>query len=51
MYFIKNKALFGSFPTQTTVKELESEGVRYFINLTNTHEKKTTPYTSILLYR
>lgn len=45
-YFIKNKALFGSFPTQTTVKELESEGVRYFINLTNTHEKKTTPYTT-----
>jgi hypothetical protein len=30
-YFIKDKALFGSYPTQESVEELEKEGVRYFI--------------------
>lgn len=43
-YFIKNRAMFGSFPTQEAVNELEREGVRFFINLTYNHEKKITPY-------
>jgi hypothetical protein len=34
-FFIENKALFGSFPTQDKVRLLESEGVRWFINLTD----------------
>ena len=45
-YFIKDKALFGSFPTQDSVNELENEGVRYFINLTFNDESKITPYTT-----
>jgi ribA/ribD-fused uncharacterized protein len=45
-YFIKNRAIFGSFPTQESVEELEAEGVRYFVNLTHDHEKKITPYTT-----
>jgi ribA/ribD-fused uncharacterized protein len=43
-YFIKDRALFGSFPTQDSVNELEKEGVKYFINLTHSHEKKIIPY-------
>lgn len=43
-YFIKDRAMFGSFPTQEAVDELESQGVRYFINLTNCDETKITPY-------
>lgn len=43
-YFIPNKALFGSFPTQDSVEELENNGVRYFIDLTFPNEKKTHPY-------
>ena len=36
--------MFGSFPTQEAVDELEAEGVRYFVNLTHDHERKITPY-------
>ncbi len=43
-YFIENKALFGSFPTQESVNELEQEGVRFFVNLTFDTEKKIEPY-------
>lgn len=43
-YFIKDKALFGSFPTQDSVYELEQEGVRYFVNLTQPYEKRIIPY-------
>ena len=43
-YFIKDKALFGSYPTQQSVEELEQEGVRYFIDLTCQDEKHITPY-------
>ena len=40
-YFIKNRSLFGSFPTQESVQELEEHGVRYFVDLTDiTREKK-----------
>ena len=45
-YFIKNRAMFGSFPTQEAVTELESEGVRHFVNLTFDEEDKLTPYTT-----
>lgn len=43
-YFIPDKALFGSFPSQQTVDELEGLGVRCFIDLTGTTEEKITPY-------
>lgn len=51
-YFIKDKAIFGSFPTQESVNELEQEGVRYFIDLTDINTetrivKYTTKYTYI----
>ena len=39
-FFITDKALFGSFPTQAQVEELESTGVRYFVDLTNPNESK-----------
>ena len=47
-YFIKDKALFGSFPTQESVLELEENGVRYFVDLTTPEEKekKLTMYTT-----
>ena len=34
-YFDNNKCLFGSYPKQENVRQLEDIGVRYFINLTN----------------
>ena len=45
-YFIKDKCMFGSFPTQESVNELEHEGVRYFIDLTYNEKenKKKFPY-------
>jgi hypothetical protein len=43
-YFIDNKGLFGSYPSQEEVKELEELGVRYFINLTCWNEKNIFPY-------
>lgn len=43
-YFIKDRALFGSFPTQEAVTELEKNGVRHFVNLTHNNERKITPY-------
>lgn len=43
-YFIRDRAMFGSFPTQEAANELEEKGVRYFINLTHDDEKKITPY-------
>lgn len=44
-FFIKNRALFGSFPTQESVQELEQNGVKYFIDLTDiTKEKNIISY-------
>lgn len=43
-YFIENIALFGSFPSQDQVEELEKNGVKYFINLTYDTENKITKY-------
>ena len=48
--FIKNKALFGGYPTQEYVNEYESMGVRYFIDLTYEGEKKITPYKTKYVY-
>jgi ribA/ribD-fused uncharacterized protein len=45
-YFVQNRALFGSFPVQAAVEELENEGVRYFVNLTSDSESKITQYTT-----
>lgn len=49
-FFIENKALFGSFPTQKSVDELESHGVKIFIDLTCENEAKTCPYTTKYTY-
>jgi len=43
-YFIKDKALFGSYPDEKTLKELEEIGVVCFVNLTNKDEKNIEPY-------
>lgn len=43
-YFIKGRALFGSFPSHEDITQLELEGVKYFIDLTNGNERKTVPY-------
>ena len=44
-YFIENKALFGSFPSQEEVQELEDSGVCIFIDLTCPGEN-VLPYTT-----
>lgn len=49
-FFIKNRAMFGSYPTQESINELESKGVRYFIDLTEENESKITPYTTEYTY-
>lgn len=43
-YFIPEKALFGSFPTQENVFKLEEMGVRHFIDLTIHNEHNIIPY-------
>ncbi|CCV02416.1 thymidylate synthase [Armadillidium vulgare iridescent virus] len=43
-FFYKDKALFGGFPTQEEVNLLENIGVKWFVDLTNGKERKTTPY-------
>ncbi len=45
-YFIKDKALFGSYPNKNTVKELEDMGVVCFVNLTQKNEKNIEEYTT-----
>jgi protein-tyrosine phosphatase len=45
-YFIKNKCLFGSYPTQISVNELEINDIKYFVNLTYDTETKIIPYTT-----
>lgn len=43
-YFIPEKALFGSFPSQATVNMLEEIGIRYFVDLTEIGEANVEPY-------
>ena len=45
-YFVKDRALFGGYPRQEEVDELESVGVICFVNLTYDTERRITPYTS-----
>jgi protein-tyrosine phosphatase len=51
-FFITDKALFGCFPTQESVRELEENGVRYFVDLTTDEEKehKVTMYITNYTY-
>lgn len=42
-FFIPNKALFGSYPSYEALKELEANGVKTFVNLTEADEN-LTPY-------
>lgn len=49
-FFIKDKAIFGCFPTQESILELENQGVRYFIDLTNAHETKIKTYFTLYTY-
>jgi ribA/ribD-fused uncharacterized protein len=49
-YFIKNRAIFGCFPIQKSVDELEEHGVRYFIDLTRSDETKIVPYKTKYKY-
>ena len=39
-YFIENKARFGSYPTQESVKELEENGVKYFMSILRFQTKR-----------
>jgi len=43
-FFIEGKCLFGGYPTQCIVDELEAQGVRYFVDLTKQGERKIVPY-------
>lgn len=49
-YFIEGKALFGSYPTQERVLELEKNGVRCFVNLTFDCEATIEPYKTDYSY-
>ena len=49
-YFIENKALFGSYPTQETVNYLETMGVVCFVDLTNKDETNITKYSTKVEY-
>jgi predicted NAD-dependent protein-ADP-ribosyltransferase YbiA (DUF1768 family) len=48
--FVKNKALFGSYPIQEEVDMFETYGVRYFIDLTCIGETKIVPYKTKYTY-
>lgn len=43
-FFVKGKALFGGFPTNEDVSELENSGVIHFIDLTYHTESGVIPY-------
>lgn len=43
-FFIEDKALFGCYPSQEDVNDLEKKGVRYFVDLTYVGEKKIKKY-------
>ena len=45
-WFIEGKAVFGCFPTQDSVLELEAMGVRYFLDVTRPNERGIVPYTT-----
>jgi hypothetical protein len=43
-FFVNNQALFGAYPTQDQIKQLENWGVDLIVNLTSNDEKKIKPY-------
>ena len=45
-FFIPDKCLFGSYPSKHIMNELESLGVRYFVDLTTQSEK-----TRLIIYK
>jgi len=47
---LKGKGLFGSYPTQESVDELEKNGVRYFFDLTCPGEKRIKKYNTNYVY-
>lgn len=49
-YFLKDKALFGGYPDQSRVDELENNNVRYFVNLTHSDERYIQPYKTNYTY-
>jgi len=49
-YFFNDKALFGSFPKQDDVTQLEEYGVRFFVDLTFPDEKKIRKYSTKYKY-
>lgn len=56
-YFIPGRALFGSHPIRiigcvyNAVKELEDNGIRYFIDLTFSDETNISDYTTSFFYK
>lgn len=43
-YFVTNQCLFGAYPTQHQIQQLEDWGVDIVVNLTKTDEHKIRPY-------
>jgi protein-tyrosine phosphatase len=43
-YFVNNQCLFGAYPTQHQIQQLEEWGVDIIVNLTKNDEKKIRPY-------
>ncbi len=43
-YFVNDQCLFGAFPTQHQIQQLEDWGVDIVVNLTHNNEKKIKPY-------
>ena len=46
-YFIRDIAMFGSYPCQNTINLLEKKGFKYFVNLTFPTESKIKHYNTI----
>ena len=45
-FFIRDQCLFGAYPTQHQIHELEEWGVDLIVNLTNKHEKNIRTYST-----
>lgn len=45
-FFIKDQCLFGAYPTQHQIHELENWGVDLIVNLTSIYEKNIRPYST-----
>jgi protein-tyrosine phosphatase len=43
-FFVANQCLFGAYPTQHQIQQLEDWGVDIVVNLTKNNEKKIKPY-------